>query len=787
MIELSEDLKFPDFWQTQVVNALQKGLDVLLYAPTGAGKTYAFEIFFTRHFKGSAVYTVPTRALANDKFREWRRAGWNVGIATGDYSFNTSAPLVVATLETQKMRILKGECADLLVIDEYQLIADSQRGANYETAIAMCPKDTQLMLLSGSVKNRGEVLEWLKRLGRDAVLIEHDSRPVALEEIYAEALCSQTSAFFKNSWGTLAKKIIEADMAPLLIFAPKRLDAEIIAKKIAEEFAPKIEIPRELMSRAGRKLAYFLRRGVAFHHSGLSAFQRSQIVEDLAKSGKLSVVVATTGLGAGINFSMRSVIVADREYESMGLSHTLRPDELLQMYGRAGRRGLDSVGYAITLSGDKPSLSQAHPIRLSRSKNLDWTAILWLMSQAVRQGRKHVEAAKDYCARLFNVAGGEKIDLGFSEAAKLSQEAGAEKSKALLTEILNSKNLWQRRGPACEAKIADTLFFEGGEFKKFEESKEAVKSLKRGGLCEFKPLKLWGISLRIATIAENSKVFYRLNKAIASKLRPMLEPCDSALLAKGGASLKTLRRRFAKYCPRLFWNCELVEFADKGGALFANLKISNAKLSAIKDSYGAFVFNPPTRVREIENGNSFEIIGGFKKSQSASKSVAQTWLDLGLVDGDFKPTLRGEIFSRFNGGEGLAIAAALEDESYSIEEIFCDLANLRAGVRFEKSSKVRSASSRLADICRLKYAMLDVPGYLSKGVPLGYGEGASELVRKIAEGKTYAELEDEILRRGDIERAYVEWRSVIRHIALSEDLDCERFLDLKSLCARFAD
>lgn len=784
MVEFSEDLKFPDFWQTQVVNSLRKGLDVLLYAPTGAGKTYAFEIFFTRHFKGTAVYTVPTRALANDKFREWRTAGWNVGIATGDYSFNTSAPLVVATLETQKMRILKGECADLLVIDEYQLIADSQRGANYETAIAMCPKDTQLMLLSGSVENRSEVLAWLKRLGRNAVLIEHTSRPVALEEIYAEAICSQSSAFFKNSWGVLAKKIIEADMAPLLIFAPKRLEAENIARKIAEELAPKVEIPRELLSRAGRKLAYFLKRGVAFHHSGLSAFQRSQIVEALAKSGKLSVVVATTGLGAGINFSMRSVIVADREYESMGVSHTLRPDELLQMYGRAGRRGLDSVGYAITLSGDKPSLSQAHPIHLSRSKNLDWTAILWLMSQAVRQGRDHVKAAKDYCARLFAE---EKIDLGFSEAAELSRAGSFESSKACLTEILNSKKLWQRKGPSCEVKIADTLFFEEGEFRSFEESKEAVKSLKRGGLCRFKSLNIWGISLRIATIEENSKVFYRLNKAIISKLRSSIEPCDSALLDKRGVSLKTLRKRFAKYCPQLFWNCELVQISDKGGVLFADLRISNAKLSAVKDSYGAFIFNPQTRVREIENGNSFEIIGGFKKSKISSKSVAQTWLDLRLADSNFKPTLRGEIFSRFNGGEGLAIAAALEDESYSIDELFYDLANLRAGVRFEKSSKVRSASSRLADICRLKYSMADIPGYLLKGVPLGYGEGASELVRKIAEGKTYSELEDEVLRRGDIERAYVEWQSVIRHIALSEDLDCDRFLDLKALCARFAD
>jgi replicative superfamily II helicase len=89
MEAFGHSVRIPDFWQADAVRALAEGKDVVLHAPTGAGKTYVFERFFTGGFDGNAVYTVPTRALANDKYREWRAQGWNVGIATGDYAFNT--------------------------------------------------------------------------------------------------------------------------------------------------------------------------------------------------------------------------------------------------------------------------------------------------------------------------------------------------------------------------------------------------------------------------------------------------------------------------------------------------------------------------------------------------------------------------------------------------------------------------------------------------------------------------------------------------------------------------
>ena len=75
MLPSINNLKLPDVWQHQAVNLLREGCDVVVSAPTGAGKTYIFELLHqTRSLQGQAVYTVPTRALANDKYAEWRDA-----------------------------------------------------------------------------------------------------------------------------------------------------------------------------------------------------------------------------------------------------------------------------------------------------------------------------------------------------------------------------------------------------------------------------------------------------------------------------------------------------------------------------------------------------------------------------------------------------------------------------------------------------------------------------------------------------------------------------------------
>src|SRR5204862_2683455 len=261
----------PDLWQQQAVAALREGKDVVVQAPTGAGKTLIFELWSSQgKTRGQAIYTVPTRALANDKLAEWRARGWDVGIATGDLAENLSAPVLVATLETQKHRLMQGEGPALLVVDEYQMLSDLDRGLNYELAIALAPLQTQLLLLSGSVANPQDVVKWLHRLGRRAVLIRHEERPAPLEEVHANSLSYHVPSEIRGYWPRLVAKSLADDLGPILIFAPRRQGAEALAAELAR-FLPNpnpLALSPEQKLLVGEHMAKMLKSRITYHHSG---------------------------------------------------------------------------------------------------------------------------------------------------------------------------------------------------------------------------------------------------------------------------------------------------------------------------------------------------------------------------------------------------------------------------------------------------------------------------------------------------------------------------------------
>src|SRR5882724_9548180 len=368
----------PDLWQQEAVAALRAGQDVVVQAPTGAGKTLIFELWsHSGKPRGQAIYTVPTRALANDKLAEWRARGWNVGIATGDLAENLNAPILVATLETQKNRLIAGDGPSLLVIDEYQMIGDADRGLNYELAIALAPPRTQLLLLSGSVGNPQDVVKWLRRLGRQAEVVRTDHRPVPLEEVEANNLSYHVPSEVRGYWPRFCAKALAENLGPVLIFAPRRNGSETLAAEIAR-YLPNpnpLTLSPEQKQIVGPHLERLLKARVAYHHSGLSYAVRAGVIEPLAKAGQLRVVVATMGLAAGINFSLRSVTLAADSYRRDFVEQPLRPDEILQMFGRAGRRGIDEIGYVLVSANDI-RLREGYPAHLSRSGLVDWSALL---------------------------------------------------------------------------------------------------------------------------------------------------------------------------------------------------------------------------------------------------------------------------------------------------------------------------------------------------------------------------------------------------------------------------
>jgi hypothetical protein len=165
-------------------------------------------------------------------------------------------------------------------------------------------------------------------------------------------------------------------------------------------------------------------------------------------------------------------------------------------------------------------------------------------------------------------------------------------------------------------------------------------------------------------------------------------------------------------------------------------------------------------------------------------SPAYAWRRLGLVQEDGTPTRRGVVFSFFQGGEGLAVAAALEEERYAIDDLIFDLANIRGGPRFAGEDAVMGG--RLGILCQRVYDRADHPGYLEMGTPVHYGSGASEVIREVVAnpGSRYR-LTTDALRSGDIERALMEWRSLLRHIVHAPELEWDRWRALKTAARHF--
>jgi hypothetical protein len=774
-------LTVPDLWQQEAVGHLRAGRDVVVHAPTGAGKTLVFELYHPM-MKGCAVYTVPTRALANDKLAEWRGKGWDVGINTGDLTRNLDAKIVVATLETQKGRFLRKEGPRLLVIDEYQMIGDPNRGVNYELAIALAPPDTQLLLLSGSVANPNDVAAWLKRLGRDAVLVRHDERPVPLEEIDLLSLPDAAPASVVGFWPRQIFSALRAGLGPILVFSPRRNAAEKFATTLTPFTRHPLPLSQEQEHLAGSRLSKLLKSRIAYHHSGLSYGLRAGVIEPLAKNGQLDVVVATMGLAAGINFSLRSVLVTDTRYLAGNLERHVSPDELLQMFGRAGRRGLDETGYVLT-TPKNPRLLDSRPLQLRRAQPLDWPALIAVMRGAAVSGDDPFAAASKVGNQLF---AGVPVEIGVEHCLETGPRPcgcrvdmeRARFARRTVEEMRTPEGDWVPLGPAKPVPLSDALAWDGKRFVRALSLPRWIEGIGHGSLCRLPGPKHYGREMVVGSFATADE-------------RGPDSPVNIARWLRKRAGKKTIRRREIE--PLLFpilsgepGGGKPVAAPDRGRNVAVQFDYGSVPVEANVAPDGRALLAPPTRETippPCRNCPDFE---RWCRAVPIGPSPAHAWRELGLIDADGIPTRRGVIFSFFNHGEGLAIAAALEDEAYPAEELVFDLANLRAGHRFAGLDS--PYGGRLGIVSQAAFQRAEYPGFLEHGVPVNHGAGASEVIRAIA-GKraSKAKLVTDELRAGDIERALIEWRSLLRHTALAPDLDWERWRELKRFAARYAE
>ena len=809
----------PDAWQQQAVTALRAGKDVVVHAPTGAGKTLVFELW-SNYGKppGQAIYTVPTRALANDKLAEWRARGWHVGIATGDLSDNLDATVLVATLETQKYRLIRGDGPALLVIDEYQMLADGDRGLNYELCIAMAPPQTRLLLLSGSVENPHHIVKWLERLGRKVQLVRHLTRPVPLKEVQIERLNIPVPSEVKGYWPRLVAKALAEDLGPVLIFAPRRKETEALAMELAR-FLPNqnpLTLTTEQKALVGEKVARMLRCRVAYHHSGLSYGARAGVIEPLTKAGQLRVVVATMGLAAGINFSLRSVALAAASYRRDGVEIPIRPDEILQMFGRAGRRGIDEVGYVL-VTEDGVRLIDGRPAFLARSGLVDWSALLGIMGAAAQAGLDPFAEAVRVQERLFTT---KPILLGVEGALKNPETPCGLKTdgerarhvRKMARQFLNSRGEWepwpvlkdvpaervQAMEPLGQGVLAMLKMSGPGlslplpgappplaiRLRPALTVEAAVEKLGDGGTLVKLPDGTFARSLTVADVLNGQQIL------LAKWVRKLTDwnARQTPLKAWRELVVPALEKCFvAEQTPVLAVEYPPAERSNDGssehtaevgiGAVRVVIALGKLTLKACVDAHGVALWKPPEREVFPEDCSRCPCVPLCKQLPTGT-GVATIWRRLGLVDAAGVPTRRGRIVSFFHSGDGLAVAAALEDESLPIEELSYELANLHAGHRFAKGDA--RWDGRIAQACQKLFGPQTHTGYLDNGVPPEYGAGAEQIaadVHKDPDGKNG--WTTDFLGIGDIDRMIIEWRSILRQVAHSPDLEWPRWQALK--------
>jgi hypothetical protein len=211
----------------------------------------------------------------------------------------------------------------------------------------------------------------------------------------------------------------------------------------------------------------------------------------------------------------------------------------------------------------------------------------------------------------------------------------------------------------------------------------------------------------------------------------------------------------------------------------AQLSIADLTMRVPVDAHGVALWRPPER--DVLHGDCARCeLVTVCISLPTSTGTALLWRRLGLVDGGGTPTRRGRVVSFFSQGDGLAIAAALEDATYPLDELIYDLADLDAGFRF--CGQENRWAGRLALACHQLFGLQSIPGYLENGVPPKYGSGAELVVAGVHKNPAskHAWVTD-LLGPGDIDRIIIEWRSLLRQVAHAPDLEWPRWRALQAM------
>ena len=366
---------------------LLKGKSVLVSAPTASGKTLIATLAIISYLsknKGKVIYLSPLRALAAEKFLEFKKLEKisignkiKVGISTGDYEN------IEKKLEKNNILILTNEKMDsiirhgaewideigLVISDEIHLIGDDSRGPTLEmilTQLKELEHKPQILGLSATITNSDEIANWL-----GCKLVDNEWRPVPLSEgVYDGGLVTMSDGTTFEVANTIRGTPIDLGVQCVqeggqsLIFAETRMRSKSLATKavdVIEQLLEKKEldelekISKKILTNNEqtdlvKTLAILVKKGVAFHHAGLNQTCR-QIIETEFRKGTIKLLSSTPTLAAGVNLPARRVVISNinRYNAKIGANRPISVLEYKQLCGRAGRPQYDKYGESIVV------------------------------------------------------------------------------------------------------------------------------------------------------------------------------------------------------------------------------------------------------------------------------------------------------------------------------------------------------------------------------------------------------------------------------------------------------
>ncbi len=371
--------------------AIEKGLlsqkSITVAAPTASGKTLIAEMAMLKAAiwnNKKAVYVGPMRALVSEKYSELKEAYpyMNIGISIGDLDsldkWLEKCDIILVSTEKLDSLIRHGllwlDQIGCIVFDEIHMLDEVGRGPTLEILISKLrrlSREAQIIALSATIGNAEEISKWL-----GSELVKSDYRPVPLERgieldgnvIYGRREREERLAG-KSERAEI--RIVEDTLSKgkqLILFYSTRRSTEsgaenlavVVRETLSEQQREDLrKVSKEILGFLGRptaqceKLARAIENGVAFHHSGLVNAQR-KIVEEAFRRGKIKVICSTTTLGFGVNMPAHTVVVRDTSRYDGGFgSRKISVNEVLQLFGRAGRPKYDKMGRALLIAKNK--------------------------------------------------------------------------------------------------------------------------------------------------------------------------------------------------------------------------------------------------------------------------------------------------------------------------------------------------------------------------------------------------------------------------------------------------